>query len=355
MLAYILPLLCCALVSLIAPKTKITPLLLISVAISIGIFVGLREKVGGDWINYLEILDLADQPNISSVPLLRDPSYFILSWISLRLGLGIYGVNLACALVFSISLLIFCSRLPRPFIALTLSIPYSVYVLAMGYTRQSVAVAFIFLLITYQSQLSIKSSFILLTLATSFQQTTLVCFSWLLPQLQYKSSSKRATLFYLLTFTSLILALYFLFLNNRISIFINNYLGEDVMNSSGAIYRVILSSLPSLLFLTHSNRLDLHPREKSLITSICLYTLICLLSFAFIPSTTVIDRLALYSLPIVPYVGSHLPELKPYNLSPSACNLLCVSLALTSFFAWILFSPNAASAWLPYRNILLEF
>ena len=354
MLAYILPLLCCSLVALTAPKTSLKPLLLIFVSLYIGIFVGLRENVGGDWVNYLELLELADQPSISSVPLIRDPSYLVLSWISVRLGLGIYGVNLVCALLFSISLLIFCSRLPRPFIALTLSLPYSLYVLAMGYTRQSVAVSLIYLLITFQSQLSIQSSFILLTLATSFQQTTLVCFSWLLPQLQYNQSTKIANLFYLLIFSALILALYFLFLNNRISIFFDNYLGQEVMNSSGAVYRVILLSLPSILFLTHSNRLHLNPREKSLMTSICLYTLICLLSFAFIPSSTVIDRLALYALPILPYVGSHLPELKPYNLSPSACNLLCVGLAIASFFAWILFSPNAASSWLPYRNILLE-
>ena len=69
----------------------------------------------------------------------RDPGYLIIQWVSEYFGWGIIGVNVICALIFSIGLSVFCRSLPRPLLALSVSIPYLVIVVAMGYTRQGVA------------------------------------------------------------------------------------------------------------------------------------------------------------------------------------------------------------------------
>ena len=65
--------------------------------------------------------------------------YSILNVISNKLNFGIYGVNLISGFIFSYGLILFCRSMKRQWLALTLSIPYIVIVIAMGYTRQSVA------------------------------------------------------------------------------------------------------------------------------------------------------------------------------------------------------------------------
>jgi len=94
--------------------------------------VGLRHEVGGDWETYLENLDLVRDESFDNLSLIRDPAYVLLNWISWRLGADIYGVNLACAGIFSYGLVVFCRDQPRPWLALCLSIPYLVIVVAMG-------------------------------------------------------------------------------------------------------------------------------------------------------------------------------------------------------------------------------
>src|SRR5207253_3374635 len=54
----------------------------------------------------------------------------------------IHDVNLVCGALFSMCLVRFCQDLRRPSLALSVAIPYLVIVVAMGYTRQAVALAF---------------------------------------------------------------------------------------------------------------------------------------------------------------------------------------------------------------------
>ena len=102
--------------------------------------IGLRFEVGGDWVAYLKFFDLSQ--NQSLFQLLSpfgDPGYRLLNSISGDLGFGIYGVNLFSAFIFSLGLGLFCNSLPRPMLALAVSIPYMVVVVSMGYSRQALA------------------------------------------------------------------------------------------------------------------------------------------------------------------------------------------------------------------------
>ena len=63
-----------------------------------------------------------------------------MNWISARLGWDIYGVNLICGGLFSAGLVRYCRSKPYPWLALSLAFPYLGIVVAMGYSRQGVAI-----------------------------------------------------------------------------------------------------------------------------------------------------------------------------------------------------------------------
>ena len=108
--------------------------------------VGWRHQVGGDWANYLQTIDASlYQSFADSIVQSGDSAYNALTWLSAHAGAGIYGVNLVCALVFAFGLMVFCQNSPRPWLSLAVAVPYLVIVVAMGYTRQGVAIGLVML------------------------------------------------------------------------------------------------------------------------------------------------------------------------------------------------------------------
>ena len=65
----------------------------------------------------------------------------MLNWLSIQMDWGILGVNLIGGAIFAFGLVAFCRRQPRPWLALAVAIPYLVIVVAMGYSRQGIALA----------------------------------------------------------------------------------------------------------------------------------------------------------------------------------------------------------------------
>jgi len=78
------------------------------------------------------------------------------------------------------------------------------------------------------------------------------------------------------------------------------------------------------------------------------------IGLATIPSSTVVDRLALHLIPMRLFVGSHLPDTRLFNISPAIWNQLLVGLSLAVLLVWLMFAVHNY-AWLPYRNLLLPF
>ena len=103
------------------------------------LFIGLRNEVGCDWSQYLFIFDQIRYGSIDWYTL--EPAYFFINSIFSPFEFGIYLVNAVCALIFSYCLIKFCESLPRPWLGLCVAFPYFIMVVAMGYTRQSVAIA----------------------------------------------------------------------------------------------------------------------------------------------------------------------------------------------------------------------
>ena len=141
--------------------------------------VGLRHEVGGDWDQYLSILDSLRNLNefdtniINS--LLGDPGYQLIMHISLTIGAGIYGVNLLCAIIFLSGLFFFASQLPKPMLAIAVAFPYLILIVGMGYTRQSAGIGLVMAsLIYFIRQENLK--FILLVIAGALLHKSAIIF-----------------------------------------------------------------------------------------------------------------------------------------------------------------------------------
>lgn len=317
------------------------------------VMIGLRYEVGGDWEIYLENMFRYQGLNIEQVVemvLRRDPAYEFFSWMSLYLGFGIYGVNVICAGIFSFGLVLFCMAQPRPWLALCLAIPYLVIVVAMGYTRQSVAIGLMMPGFLALARGKLKQFVIWVILAAAFQQTTVLTLAFLLPALPGRTLLVRLTR--LLVMSVVTFVLYQTFLSARVDTFIQGYIISQQMQSEGAAIRVAMNALPSVVFLIWGRRLNLPTGEYRLWFGITLLAIACVVGLWVVPSTTVVDRIALYAIPIQLFVGSRLADLRLLSLSAADLIVLTVVLAIMVQFIWLFFAKTAF-AWLPYQNILL--
>ena len=71
-------------------------------------------------------------------------------------------------------------------------------------------------------------------------------------------------------------------------------------------------------------------------------------------SSTAVDRLALYLIPLQLFVGSRLPDTHTFGINPRKWNQLLILFLLAVLLVWLFFAGHSY-AWLPYRNLLLPF
>lgn len=349
MIAYWLLLLIPAWRALVEPKQRWSVPISVAIWLTLTVMIGLRHEVGGDWQTYLENMDLARDVPFSDLNLTRDPAYELLNWISLKLGIGIYGVNLVCAGIFSFGLVLFCRAQPRPWLALCLSIPYLVIVVAMGYTRQAVSIGFLMPGFLALGQGKLKHFVGWVSAAAAFQQTSLITLAFLLPVMP--GSSLQVRLLRLLIMVFVAAGLVQMFLVARLEIFMQGYIVGQQMQSEGAAIRVAMNAFPGLVFLIWGKRLKLPTQENRLWLGIAALTMACVIGLKVVPSTTVVDRIALYAIPVQLFVGSRVPDLEMLRIDSRVFTLLIVALAVAVQFTW-LFLAKTAFAWIPYQNVL---
>ncbi len=127
-----------------------------------------------------------------------------------------------------------------------------------------------------------------------------------------------------------------------------NYI-EAGYGSSGALIRITMNALPAFVFLLLRNRFQIDNRNKSFWTMMSLTGIGILLLFPISPSSTAIDRLALYWIPLQLFIFSHLPDV--FGRKGKA-NVVWVFLIILYYLlvlvVWLFLSDNSWS-WLPYK------
>jgi hypothetical protein len=150
------------------------------ISIFLTLIIGLRENVGGDWIPYKEGLERISSGNFEEVIFEKyEIGFNYLSWISVNLGLGVYGVNFICAAIFVHGLIKLSKEQPYPWLALVASVPYLIIVVAMGYTRQATAIGLLMFGFGYLIKGRSIIYLLLVILATSFHKPAFLFVSFI--------------------------------------------------------------------------------------------------------------------------------------------------------------------------------
>ena len=328
-------------------STKID-FLWITVIFVLTIIIGFRYYVGGDWGNYYwQVQRSIGLPFIESFTLRGDPLFSILNWISGNLGFDVYGVQVISGLIFSYGLSKFCLTLPRPFLALTVAIPYLVIVVAMGYSRQGLAIGFVLIALTALMDQKRFKFVVLILIAASVHKSAII----LLPILGYVSQSNKIWNFIWVVIGSVIA--FFVFVSAYLEFLIYAYF-ESEYNSSGAFIRLSMSMICSLIFLLFSKNFHFD-KHNTLIWKFCSYASILLFLGLFISSSsTALDRIALYFIPLQLVVLSYLPEIfqvsKKFSQGLKWSIVFYCSMVLT---IWLLFA-DSSFRWIPYKSFLFE-
>ena len=219
-----------------------------------------------------------------------EPAYYLLNSIFSGFDFGIYLVNIVCAAIFSYCLIKFCKSLPRPWLGLCVAFPYFIMVVAMGYTRQSVAISlFLLAFLILEKGQFYKSIFIYFLEFYSIAQLVAFLFAPLIYTFQ---SSRFNNLLRILIIIPLGYYLIYEFVISSFDRFIVGYLSANLA-SSGSYIRVILCFIPSVIFIFNTNKFKLSKIAKKIFLVISWTSVLALFALPFVPSSTAIDRLAL--------------------------------------------------------------
>ena len=322
------------------------------ICIFLSLFIGLRHEIGGDWFNYLPYLTRAEDISLSEAIILwGDPGYNLLNWLFASHTWGIYGVNLLSGAIFSVGLVWFCRCQPRPWLALLVSIPYLVIVVAMGYSRQGVAIGIMMPGLLALEQGRLRAFLLSIAFAATFHSTALVMLAFVVPAIPGRTLFLRSMRFLVLSIVSLVLVQ--TFLTSRYDQLVAGYVDAEY-TSQGAAIRVAISLLPACIILLWSKRFALTYQQLRLWRSIAYVALACALALLLFPSnTTAVDRIALYVIPLQIVVASHLPSTQILGLTPIQLLLVVVFLYVSVQYVWLNHAIHA-NAWLPYSNLIFQ-
>jgi hypothetical protein len=318
---------------------------LLAFALFIVLFIGLRFEVGGDWINYVHILEDIKSTGLGQANR-QEPLFALLNWLAARAGLDVWAVNLVCAFIFTHGLFFFARRQPNPWLCIVVAVPYLITVVAMGYTRQGVAVGFILLGIADLERRSFVRFAIYLILATAFHRSAII----VAPLVALSATRNRWLTLTVVGFSAILV--YFAFIQASVDRLMTNYV-EAEYNSQGAAVRVAMNLPPAVLFLLLRKRFSLPSQSDKLWRNFSLAALLALIFLLFTSSSTAVDRLALYLIPLQMFVLCRLPVVLGSKQGPSVViPLLVVLYSAIIHFVWLNYADNAW-AWLPYRTIFV--
>lgn len=315
------------------------------------LFIGLRHQVGGDWFNYLPYLYRSEGISFrEAISSWGDPGYNALNWLFASYSWGIYGVNTLGAIVFSIGLVLFCRTQPRPWLALSLTIPYLVIVVAMGYSRQGVALGLIMPGLLSLERGRLRPFLASMTAAATFHSMALAMLVFVVPAVPGRTLLQRLLRLILLLIVGLVLAQTFLF--SQVDGYVSGYIVSDYQ-SEGAAIRVAMNLLPAFIFLYRPYSFGMTHQQSRLWRAMSYAAVICAVVLLLFPSkSTAVDRISLYIIPLQIAVGSRLPSTNIFGLSPRYLLAIVLVYIVSVQFVWFNFASHTYG-WLPYQNFLL--
>lgn len=325
-----------------ARRARATGPLFVLAGLAVALLIGLRFEVGGDWNNYVETLEVISYEDLRDTISMGDPGYVLLNWIVGRLGFGIWAVNLVCGLIFAWGLSLFARTQPNPWLVYVVAIPYLVIVVAMGYTRQGVAIALLMAGLSTLDRGSLLRFGICLAVAATFHKTAII----VVPLVGFAVIKRRlpALLWVMLTGVILYYAVVEASIDRMVTVYV-----EEEYQAEGAAIRVAMNMPPAILFLLFQKRFLFTEMQRKLWRNFSVASFGALLLLFVLSSSVVVDRLALYLIPLQLVILSRLPVAFPNRGVPnSQIVLLVIAYSALVQFVWLT-SATHADSWLPYQ------
>jgi hypothetical protein len=304
--------------------------------------VGLRRQVGADWENYERIYYATGYLDLFEALRNVDPAYALLNWLAYAGEIDLWIVNLICAAIFVFGLLKFANHQPNPWLCMVVAVPYLIIVVGMGYTRQAVALGFILWGLADFEHKPLSRFVLLMFCAAAFHKTAIA----LLPIIAM--STMRNRFIVLSTLGAVGFLLFTFFFARAMDILSAAYLEQDY-DASGALIRVMMNVIPAVIFLLFTKRFEFTPTEARLWRNFSIASLAALPMLLIAASSVIVDRLAIYLIPLQLVIFSRLPWAFRDRGRPNLQVAFAVLLyAAAVQFVWINYAEHA-KYWLPYK------
>ena len=321
------------------------------------IIFGFRDRIGGDWNNYLATfmsivnanysleaeMTFGFNPEFLNLKPQKDSIvFFLLNLFIYKISKSFIVFNLVCSLIYIYSINKFCSILKvGNLIVFGFFTSYLAIVVHMGYVRQSLAISFLALsLYFYFKDKNVKSNILIIF---SFL-THIITLPFIL--LVYKV--KRPIYIILLIIFAIVGAY---FIRDRITLLLYYYLGDGIhFQSRGAYFRVLLNVPFFLIFLFLQDQLKVSNKEKKFF-KICSILLVFSILLLFFERTTLADRSVLNLILFQGYVIGKIFNSLKMKYMKNIFITLTLMYSYLQFYFWVI-NSRFIDSWLPYKNIL---
>lgn len=308
-------------------------------ALLIALLIGFRYEVGGDWRQYELMFSYAQFADLGRMLEVGDPAYQLLNWTVEQVGGDLWFVNLVGGLIFGWGLLRFAAAQPDPWLAMVVAIPYLVVVVGMGYTRQALALGILMAgLDSVARNPSILRFALYVAAAALFHKTAVIVF----PLVALARPRNRLT--NLLVVVAVSVVFYDFFLKDAMQGFVENYI-EAEYSSQGAAIRIVMNLVPAMLLLLFRKRLPFSESQYLIWRNFSLAAVGLAVLLVVIPSSTAVDRMALYIIPLQVAVLTRVPG---SLVSSGSGKAMIIAYSTAVLFVWLNFAVHA-QFWIPYR------
>lgn len=336
-----------ALLSLAHParRTVLAQLVMSVMFFALFLILSLRET-GGDYTTYLNLYDLLAGESLERAMELVEPGYGLLNWVSSQFGLGIYGVNGACALIVLYCLFSAAARERDPLLLLTLAIPYFIIVVAMGYTRQGVAVSLVWLAMVQMREARLGRAAIVIAVAACFHFSAFAAMAFPIFAITREQKGvmwfiSRAVLAAVLVFAARNL------FNDTLEGYSRNYVESDRYESGGAFLRASVTGLAAAMFFMKAREFKARYEDYGI------WLPFAVLALALVPlslyASTPVDRAGLYLFPFQLVGFTRIPRLLWGGRYYTVVRAVIVVNYLAYFFVWLHLGSYSAELWVPYK------
>lgn len=313
------------------------------VCFAFALVLGLRDQIGGDWLPYnTRFFAIGERPLLESFSR-TEPGYVIVNWFVYQMGGSIHWVNLSVSLLLMYGVGVFCQQQPRKWLSLLVAVPYLIIVVGMGYTRQAAALGCIMLAYVAIARGGRSVGAVgWVALGTMFHVSAMI----ILPLAAVVRQRNRWLNYFAVAFA--LFSLYVILLQDQSEALWQNYV-EAQLQSQGAAIRIAMNALPAAMLILFSRRLGFESEEQRLWILLSVAAMLCIPMLSV--SSTVVDRLALYLIPLQLVVYSRVDRIMGEKPFRSAIVLLVVLGYASIQFVWLNYSPYKPY-WVPYRSVL---